>query len=453
MHIRFTSTQNGELWPSILGDRVAAFGEATLGPLGFVSLLETALGLVGPPVARAERLARWLPSLRDCDAFWSRSFQDDELGVARTLLGWRDELSLHGWQPAITAGRLSDLAAVDESVSDGLPDRLRAIVGRLRDRSGSALVESVDLVDPEEELPLLWRQVIQQLRDTGSTITRYSWPAATESSRVQLLRAFGPREAGEEVAAWLAAQPDGKSTVLIAPDLVPDTALARHALPTTGARDDRPGPDWQLLSLVLHLGFGPPDPAQVQELLLLRPNPIPWPVRRRLLRALGESRGVHSSAWLAAAEEGLEDLDTAKAPWARRCLDVLFEADPGHDGSPDDELTSVSIESRLGLLSKWQSSELQAGSPYASLLSAGLEHARLLSTVLAASRAPGWSRQHLGRWLAEVALSTRANSVHPAQAGLACVAAPGAVTGPPLRGRRLRGPSGRRIGRSSSSCR
>jgi hypothetical protein len=71
-----------------------AIGESTLGPLGFLSMLETHLGLLRAPVSEAERVVQY----RDCLArsqtgqrFYERSFLLDELGVWATLLAWRDD--------------------------------------------------------------------------------------------------------------------------------------------------------------------------------------------------------------------------------------------------------------------------------------------------------------------------------------------------------------------------
>jgi hypothetical protein len=68
-------------------------GEVIVGPLGFLSILETQLGLVGNWPNEAIRVVQYLhclKSLDNGDRFYSRSLANDELAVARTHLYWRD---------------------------------------------------------------------------------------------------------------------------------------------------------------------------------------------------------------------------------------------------------------------------------------------------------------------------------------------------------------------------
>ena len=83
------------------GDRL---GAPTLGPSGFLALLEAQLGLGRDWPAHAERVVQYRDCLGRCDSshrFYHDTFSVDELGTAATLLRWRDRWALHGWDGKI----------------------------------------------------------------------------------------------------------------------------------------------------------------------------------------------------------------------------------------------------------------------------------------------------------------------------------------------------------------
>jgi hypothetical protein len=84
-----------------------AVGRSVVGPLGFLTLLETHLGLLRAPVSQSERVVQMRQCLRaamTAPRFYARSFEADELGSAATLLGWRDMWFEHGWSGTLAAG-------------------------------------------------------------------------------------------------------------------------------------------------------------------------------------------------------------------------------------------------------------------------------------------------------------------------------------------------------------
>lgn len=98
-----------------------ALGHSTVGPLGFLSLLETQLGLTRGEVSHAERVVQWRACLMACrtgSRFYERSFEADQFGTAATLLRWRDTWLEHGWRgtaPVGATGRIADMVAVEEA--------------------------------------------------------------------------------------------------------------------------------------------------------------------------------------------------------------------------------------------------------------------------------------------------------------------------------------------------
>ena len=77
------------------------FGFVSAGPGAFLLILETQLGLATPSVSHALRVVQYRNYLQSCDSakrFYHRSFDVDDLSVARTLLNWRDEWYMAGWK-------------------------------------------------------------------------------------------------------------------------------------------------------------------------------------------------------------------------------------------------------------------------------------------------------------------------------------------------------------------
>ena len=77
------------------------FNESICGPQGFLSLLELRLGLASKPASAAGRIVQYREFLQKAasirERFYTASFAKDPLAVAETLLRWRDELVLAGW--------------------------------------------------------------------------------------------------------------------------------------------------------------------------------------------------------------------------------------------------------------------------------------------------------------------------------------------------------------------
>lgn len=88
-------------------------------PLGFLNLLETRLGLLRAECTHAERVTQYRECLKRCDTperYYHASFGIDPIGTAASLLSWRDDWDLHGWNSELPSGagiRIADMAAVD----------------------------------------------------------------------------------------------------------------------------------------------------------------------------------------------------------------------------------------------------------------------------------------------------------------------------------------------------
>ena len=351
MRIVFDPTFDATPWPGPLATflnlraplRDATAGEAWAGPRFLLNLLETQLGLGGPVVPAALRAATLVSAIAATEGFWSASARVDPLGTARTLLDWRDALWMAGWRgEPLRAGRLAALAKVTSAAPPGMPDRIAAVADVLERRAAD--VEELVRVEPTDDLPPAWRVLVDRLAARGTRVTPTVLAPADArgdlaraqllsfapeaDGTLQLLRPHGPLQAAEEVAAWLGARRDLAQTVVVGADPVLDAALRRHGLPTTGsARPARDNALLQILPLVLALGWSPPDPQRVLELLTLPDGPVPRGLAGRLARALHEQPAVDSDPWRAALAAGLAAYESAddRARLQAR-LAVLFEA-------------------------------------------------------------------------------------------------------------------------------
>src|ERR1700719_3449 len=112
------------------------FNEPICGPQGLLRLLELRLGLASKPASAASRIVQYRGALDSAastkERFYTASFAKDPLAVAETLLRWRDELVLAGWNgspdPA-PSGRIGDLVEVEglagSNLLPGFADRIR----------------------------------------------------------------------------------------------------------------------------------------------------------------------------------------------------------------------------------------------------------------------------------------------------------------------------------------
>ena len=119
MHIVFGWELDGHSYPPTATGCVAAIGQPVVGPTGLLNLLEVSLGLAGPTMPAAVRIARYQGRLRVLDdgrQFYSQSFARDAWATAKQILAWRDELCAAGWTGAPIVGggpRLHALAEIE----------------------------------------------------------------------------------------------------------------------------------------------------------------------------------------------------------------------------------------------------------------------------------------------------------------------------------------------------
>jgi len=186
---------------------VSQAGTIYLNLSGFLSLLQTQLGLANSEVSNNSRLIQYLGCLHKKDnesRFYHRSLQVDDLAVAKKLLNWRDELYLAGWTGHFeqekseqsssknTSSRLSDIANVEilasKEVSPNEGQYLADIIEKLS--RYKTQIENIYLYDELTLLPNLWQSVMNTLKDRGVNLhnPQSDSPQAQENNDLKKLQ-------------------------------------------------------------------------------------------------------------------------------------------------------------------------------------------------------------------------------------------------------------------------
>ena len=305
-----------------------SMGEATVGPLGLLSILESQMGLPPVTVHPSTRVVEYQACLEACNTparFYRRSFATDPLGTAATLLGWRDSWHLHGWNgtaAAAGAARLVDMAAVERraglEVAFCIGQRLANIASTMARRKPA--IAHFELLDPLDAFPLRWREVLQQLPFTVVPQMEAGGRGVLGQLQQALLDTGG-HGAGKKVAwendgtltvargetclaaaSWVADRvaQSGQDLLLVVPsdgDLL-DLSLAGAGAARQGTRNaSRYRPVLQVLPLALDLLWEPLDCHALVQFLTHPVSPLPSTVRRGLAAKLADRPGICGERW------------------------------------------------------------------------------------------------------------------------------------------------------------
>ena len=341
MHIVFGESLDAGAWPPAPDGR--ALGFAAVGPAGLLALVETNVGLAGPSVPAARRIAvmrRRIAVLGTSGRFWSGSFEVDPWAVARELLSWRDGLVAAGWTAQALLKpppRLADLAAlealVDPPLPPGLADRLVAARGAVAGYA-SLPIERIEVIDPVEAIAPGFKLLIGVLAGKGVKVSYRTIDAGLSSgtsdlARVQawlkqphkerlagdgtfvVLHGHSEVAAAESVAEWLAcaSETDNTDTVAVlgASTGMLDIALSRRGLPRFARLPSSPlRGAVQVLALAFATRWRPFDPSPLFDLLSLPRSPVPNAVGQALAAALVDAPGRDGPRWREAVEVGVQ---------------------------------------------------------------------------------------------------------------------------------------------------
>jgi hypothetical protein len=330
-------------------------GESVLGPLGFLTLLETQLGLIALHPSQAERIVQYRNCLQNLDAdhrFYHQSFSVDPLGTTACLLDWRDKWALFGWDggmPNTAPKRLRDLAEIEaiakNEVSPSIGERLKAAKAALKQRKLE--IDQVRVIDPVASLPARWQAVLAELpiveiaepegtgvgflgalqvglkmAGAGQSTTKLAWQ---EDGSVVVVQA----ETRALAAHWTASQLEDERPTLVVSGgdgTRLDAHLASANRPRQGLNEASAfRPALQVLPLTMELLWNPLNYYALVQFLTHPVCPIPGFARRKLAEKVADTPGVGGEYWQRTLEEIEAHYGDERAPKVREEIATWIE--------------------------------------------------------------------------------------------------------------------------------
>lgn len=439
MKITFGIALDSPSYPPLTSCQHAVLGEQRCGPLGLLQVLETRLGMSGiwePEPYRVEVYRQRLLAADNGERFYSRSLEADAQGVAQTLLSWRDELLLSGWDFAADGSfpaRLRDFAVVESLPDSSAPpmpwgnsERLRAVLARLP--SCHLDIAELSLLEPMSALGWCWQSVMQKLAESGvkisccaplrgkasgdlgalqASLTSGEKMTAKGDGSLLILRGPSDSELYDLVSAWLVKAESSERLFILPPgDRALDRVLAVSGAPSLGVSSySSQRPILQLLPLLCELLWDPLDPYRLLELLTLPVTPIPRLAGRRLAQAVAASPGIGGKVWCAALKDIENDLlrdpveGKAKWAWTRSKLQEWLEAKryPLAAGVPRESLAELARR-----VAAWAGGRNLSGNSDDSQLKALAAQASHLARIVEGTPEPAISQPQLRKLLQAV---------------------------------------------------
>ena len=242
---------------------------------------------------------------------------------------------------------------------------------------------------------------------------------------LQLVRAHGPLQAADDIAAWLAAQPSWQGTLILGGDEILDGALRHHGLPSIGTGGDRTALQ-ALLPLSVAAGWRAADPAELHELLTIRPSPIPRALAFRLMNALQKWPALDSDNWRKALDEELKSIEGGFREKVAERISTIF----GFAANRGDLYPADAIRERMHCLLSWVGTRTE---DLDGALGAVRVQCETLLETLKSSEQESFSPSELKRWLHMAQASAPRAVVQRSQAGLTSLRRPAAMVGPAAR--------------------
>jgi hypothetical protein len=441
-----------------------ALGDSTVGPLGFLGILETQLGLtrvVSPQAQRIVQMRECLQAACNGSRFYEKSFGLDEFGTADTILAWRDLWYEHGWDGTATAdatARLCDMAAIDKLASSrvfpGIGQRLNDIAVMLAFRRPQ--IQSIEHFEPLDEFPRAWRRVLAALPAMPARATLPSPPGRVGSmlhdlqnaalgisenqtaakipwrddGSVCIVRADSTLAAAQWMATQLRLAPDADRVLVVErAGTAADAALAAVDQPLLGSSERSAfRPTLQLLPMIMRLVWEPMDFNALLQFLTHSVGPIRGFARRALAEKMARAPGIGGEAW----RRAIQTIESHyQAEGAKVVSDIQFWLEsPRFTAS--EQVPIDFISARVTRLAQYfQNGMAEPDSMRRAPWAAGYQQAMALEQALTALQLQEVQRiaaKALDRLVSQATASGVANPLLRAEAGACCcVSVPSAV--------------------------
>ncbi len=323
-------------------------GEYFVGPSKLLLWLEGQLGLIGYRNNTAylrielyrQALGQYLEETTgSVPPFFERSFAADRFATAESLLAWRDELLLAGWNFALTdkiPARLRDLAQVETNFQKKLQDpELGVHAAGFADRFAQVLealkfheiqIEQILLYEPEHLQKPVIRRVLAVFRQqkievkaiqihgaaaAGSLLGKLQSSNGKGKGNLAIIRARRDSDAATFLAQTLRENPDYQPAFLIPEmNLLLEQNLINEGFAPMGVLSaSLARPSLQILKLAPVFLWEPVDIFKIMEFVTLPVKPLESGLALEIARVLAAKPGLFSDTWFAAAFGYLEKAD------------------------------------------------------------------------------------------------------------------------------------------------
>jgi hypothetical protein len=330
MKIFFSTLFDRETYPhNIFKQNGVAAGSIHLGVHGLMNFIGLHLGIPKPLSNSIKRIFDYRKNLHanSKESFYHQSLEANDLDVATTLLAWRDELKLAGWDFKLNrsaSSRLRDIAALEkDGIAVGFPEAYLEIIKLLQQKIDIPLKHIV-VHEPLHLLPPFIRKLFSLLENSGVTIEeRKSDTIEGASSDLHNLRNvitgkepkrkydlqndgsiqilnFGDMLSAAKGVAALMADDSSFKPIIINESKNPSLSLELHekGMPSTGqALHAASHPDLQLLAIMPVWLWKPYNPQQVLDFLLCPLNILPVGLCFKLSKMFSEKPGIGLDDW------------------------------------------------------------------------------------------------------------------------------------------------------------
>ena len=348
MKIFFSTLFDAASYPlNVFMENGIAVGAIHLGPSGLLHFLELHLGIPVVDNSAIQRVFRYHQALQKNKegSFYKKSFEANDLDSAATLLQWRDELKMAGWDfktDKTTPKRLADLAKVEEPVQPGFAGRYRQVYHLIK--SGRSVpLEEIIFHEPFDLLPPFYQHLFSLFKECGVRIEERNPKkpinqvnpgsdigllqdmvlnkrhpkksnALQKDGSLQILQFGEQLSAANGVAALIEQDPSFRPVIINeSGDTSLALALRERGIPYTGqALHAVSHPDLQLLAVMPVWLWKPYSPQQLLDFLLCPFNILPERLCLQWADDFSENPGICKEEWFEKIEKYTAKIEDEK---------------------------------------------------------------------------------------------------------------------------------------------
>ena len=294
MKIIYSPFYSGGYYVDLKKRKDSLLGLKVCGSNELLSELELRAGIVSQDISEPERLVAFHESLSKKveGAIFEKSFKTDEVGVARQLMAWTDNLLMAGWKPdtEVESDKLKALAKIIKGVvGKHVAQRWQDLTAYFKNH---IIFEKDDMIEvhTEELIPAVIKSTLEQLAQ--QVTVNY---VANEGDMPTDFKVYHFKTR-DKAYQWYLSQPDAIKDVdvTISSDncILNDMAIAMGS-PTVNSKSQNSNPQLlQLFKLGLSLFARPLNVNNLLSYLLIPGNPVGG-VSYKLAKVLAKEGGIN----------------------------------------------------------------------------------------------------------------------------------------------------------------